>query len=76
MAKMQNAIEPHICVQYTSVTYNENPKALWDKLAEGYRRDLDLELYCFCRSLFDCTLEVHVTVAKYLHEINRIIECL
>jgi len=75
-AKIRNAMEPHICAQYTSDTYNEDPKALWDKLAEGYRRALGLERYYFRRSLFDCTLEAHGTVAKYLHEIDRIIECL
>jgi len=36
-AKIPNVMEPHICAQYTSDTYNVDPKALWDKLAEGYR---------------------------------------
>jgi len=75
-AKIRNAMEPHICAQYASEAYDKDPKALWDKLAEGYREALGLELYYFRRSLFDCTLEAHGTVAKYLHEIDRIIECL
>jgi len=75
-AKIRNAMEPHICAQHTSDTYNEDPKAVWDKLAEGYRRALGSVLYYFRRSLFDCTLEAHGTVAKYLDEIDRIIECL
>jgi len=75
-AKIRNAMEPHICAQYTSDTYNKDPKALWDKLAEGYRRALGLEQYYFCGSLLDCTLEAHRTVAKYLHESDGIIECL
>jgi len=69
-------MEPHICAQYTSDTYNKDPKALWDKLAEGYRRALGLEVYYFRRSLFDCMLEAHGMVAKYPHTIDRIIECL
>ena len=75
-AKIRNAMEPHICGQYASEAYAKDPKALWDKLAEGYQEALGLEVYYFCRSLFDCTLDAHRTVAKYLHEIDRIIECL
>ena len=74
--KIRNAMEPHICAQYASDVYDENPKALWDKLAEGYRKAPGLELYHLRRSLSDCTLEAHGTVAKYVHEIDRIIECL
>ena len=75
-AKIRNAMEPHICARYASDVYDENPKALWDKLAEDYRKAPGLELYYLRRSLFDCTLEAHGTVAKYVHEIDRIIECL
>jgi len=76
MTKIRNVIQPHISAQYTSDTYNEYPKLLGDKLAEGYRRALGFELYYFRRSLFDCMLEAHGTVAKYFYEIDRIIECL
>ena len=69
-------MEPHICVQYTSESYDKDTKALWDKLTEGYREALGLELYYFPCSFFDYTLEVHRMVASYLHEIYRIIECL
>jgi len=75
-AKIQNAMEPHICAQYASEAYDKDLKALWDKLAEGYREALGLEVYYFHRFLFDCTLEAHGMVAKYLYEIDRIIECL
>jgi len=75
-AKIRNAMEPNICAQYVSDTYDMDPKALWDKLAEGYREAPGLELYYFRRSLFACTLEAHGTVARYIHEIDRIIECL
>ena len=75
-AKIRNAMEPHICAQYTSDAYNENPQSLWAKLEEGYRKALGLELYYFRVSLFECTLEVHGTVAKYVSEIERIIRCL
>ena len=54
-AKIRNAMEPHICAQYASESYDKDPKALWDKLAEGYQEDLGLELYYFRHSLFDCT---------------------
>ena len=75
-AKIRNAMEPHICAQYVSDTYDMYPKAVWDKLAEGYREALGLELYYIRRSLFECTLEAHGTVTRYVHEIDRIIECL
>jgi len=69
-------MEPHICAQYASEVYDKDRKALWDKLAKGYHEALGLELYYFHRSLFDCTLKAHRTVAKCVHEIDRIIECL
>ena len=75
-AKIRNAREPQLCAQYASEAYDKDPKALWDTLAEGYREALGWKVYYFRRSLFDCTLEAHRTVAKYLHEIDRIIECL
>ena len=76
MAKIGHAMEPHICAQYAWEACDKDLKALWDKLAEGYREVLSLELYYFRRSLFDCTLEAHGTVAKYLHEIDLIIQYL
>ena len=75
-AKIRNAMEPHICAQYASDVYDENPKVLWDKLSEDHGEALGLKLYYFRLSLFDCTLEAHKTVAGYVHEIDRIIECL
>jgi len=75
-AKNGNAMERHICTQYASEAYDKDPKALWDTLGKGYREDLGLELKYVRRCLFDCTLKAHGTVAKYLHEIDRIIECL
>jgi len=75
-AKIRNAMEPHKCTHYASEVYDKDPKTFWDKLAEGYREALGLELYYFRRTLFNCTLEAHGTVAKYVHEIDRIIECL
>ena len=75
-AKIRNAMEPHICSKYTDESYNENPKLLWEKLTEGYRKALGLELYYFRQSLFDCTLEAHPTAVKFVHEIERLIECL
>ena len=62
-AKIRNAMEPHICAQYASDIYHENPKAIWDKLTEGYRKAPGLELYYFRQSLLDCPLEAHGTVA-------------
>ena len=75
-AKIRKAMEPRICAQYTSASYDENPKSLWKKLEEGYRKALGLELYYFRRSLFDCTFDAYRTAAEYVHEIERIIECL
>jgi len=75
-AKIRNAMEPRICAQYTSATYDEDPKSLWEKLEEGYRKALGLELYYFRRSLFDCTFDAYQRAAEYVHEIERIIECL
>ena len=75
-AKFRKAMEPHICAQYTSDAYNENPQSLWAMLEEGYSKALGLELYYFRVSLFECTLEAHGTVAKYVSEIERIIRCL
>ena len=69
-------MEPQIYSKYASEEYNENPKSLWDKLGEGYRKALGLELYYFRRSLLDCTLEAQGTAAKYVDEIERLIECL
>ena len=69
-------MEPHICAQYASDIYHENPKAIWDELTEGYRKALGTELYYFRQSLLDCTLEAHGTVAKYIHDIDRKTECL
>ena len=69
-------MELRICAQYTSATYDEDPKSLWEKLEEGYRKALGLELYYCRRSLFDCTFDAYRTAAEYVHEIERIIECL
>jgi len=69
-------MEPRICAQYTSAAYDEDPESLWKKLEEGYRKALGLELYHFRRSLFDCTFDTYRTAAEYVHEIERIIECL
>ena len=75
-AKIRNAMEPRICAQYTSAAYDEDPESLWKKLEEGYRKALGLELYYFRRSLFECTFDPYRTAAEYVHEIERIIECL
>jgi len=75
-ARIRNAMEPDICAQYASDIYDEDPKGLWEKLADGYRKALGLELYYFRRSHFESSLEAHGTVAKYIHEIDRIVECL
>jgi len=75
-AKIRNAMEPQICTEYRSAAYNEDLKSLWKKLEEGYRKALGLELYYFRRSMFDCTFDAYPTAAEYVHEIERIIECL
>ena len=74
--EIQNAIKPHIWGQYASNIYYTNPKAIWDKLTEGYRKARGWELYYFRQSVMDTTLEVHGTGAKYVYDINRITECL
>jgi len=75
-AKIRNAMKPQICAQYALTTYDEDPESLWKKLVEGYRKALGLELYSFRSSLFDCTFDPYRTAAEYVHEIERIIECL
>jgi len=74
--KIRNTMEPRICAQYTSAAYDEDPESLWKKFEEGYRKALGLELYYFRRSLFECTFDTYRTAAEYVHEIERIIECL
>jgi len=75
-AKILNAMEPQICAQYTSASYDEDPESLWKKLEAVYRKALVLELYYFRRSLFDCTFDAYWTAAEYVQELERIIECL
>ena len=75
-AKIWNTMELRIWAQYTLAAYDEDPESLWKKLEEGYRKAIGLELYYFWKSLFDCTLDAYRTVAEYVHEIERIIECL
>jgi len=69
-------MQPGICAQYMSAAYDEDPESLWKKLEEGYRKALGLELYYFRRSLFDSTFDPYRTAAEYVHEIERIIDCL
>jgi len=61
---IRNAIEAHICAQYASDRFDANWKALWNKLAEGYREALGLELYDFRHLHLEYTLEAQVTVVK------------
>jgi len=75
-AKIPNAIEPRICAQYTLAHYDEDPVSPWKKHEEGYRNALGLELYYFRRSVFDCTFDPYRRAEEYVHEIERIIECL
>ena len=63
-------MQPQICAQYTSATYDEDPECLWKKLEEGYGKALGLELYYFQRSLFDCTFDAYRKAAEYVYEIE------
>jgi len=75
-AKIRNSMEPHICAQYNADGYDEDPALLWDQLNARHKKALGLELYFFRRSLFDCAYDTHGTAAKYVYELERIIEAL
>jgi len=74
--KIRNTKEAQICAEYTSAAYDKDPESLWNKLEEGYRKALGLELNYFRRSLFDCTFDAYPVAAGCLHEIERVIQCL
>jgi len=69
-------MEPHICSQYNTDGYDKDPALLWDQLNARHKKALGLELYYFQRSLFDCDYDTHRSAAKYVYELELIIEAL
>jgi len=69
-------MKPQNCAQYNTDGYEEHPALLWDKLNARHKKALGLEIYYFWRSLFDCAYDTPGTAAKYVYELENIIEAL